>query len=258
MSFPNNTSLNSLDGSNGFRVEEVDGATRAGSSVAFIGDVNGDGLDDIFIGAPDAANGVGYVVFGSTSGFASSLETSTLDGTNGFAVRGAAAGDEAGASVAGGQDVNGDGIDDFVIGSPGADSGAGAVHVIYGTTAGFGAQLDLSAVDGTNGFVISGESAGDSLGASVDLVENLDGDSFAEVIVGAPGANGGQGEAYVLFGASALGSTISVTEIDGTNGFAIADASTGAGCGGRRCAGYQRRRPERYRGRRANHDHIGP
>ncbi len=66
-------------------------------------------------------------------------------------------------------DLNGDGFDDAIVGAPGADAnggGSGASYVVSGKARGFGANLNLSALDGTNGFRISGEAAYDYSGTA--------------------------------------------------------------------------------------------
>ena len=73
-------------------------------------------------------------------------------------------------SVAGAGDVNGDGIDDLIIGAPVADLTAGTPaqsYVVFGTAAGFAASLDLAALDGTNGFRLDGIDEDDFSGSSV-------------------------------------------------------------------------------------------
>ena len=89
------------------------------------GDVNGDGIDDLIVGAPEPTDGTvageSYVVFGTDTGFAASLDLSALDGSNGFRLDGIDAYDYSGRSVAGAGDVNGDGFDDLIVGAPGAD-----------------------------------------------------------------------------------------------------------------------------------------
>jgi hypothetical protein len=114
--------------------------------VASAGDVNGDGFDDLIIGADFAdpnridRAGESYVVFGAASGFGASLDLSTLNGTNGFVINGIDAGDTSGRSVASAGDVNGDGFDDLIIGAqfadPNGNSYAGESYVIFGGATG--------------------------------------------------------------------------------------------------------------------------
>src|SRR5687768_179508 len=90
-----------------------------------------------------------------------------LDGANGFKLSGAAADDYAGFSVRDAGDVNGDGLDDVIIGAVDADSNginSGASYVVFGSTDGFAANLELSSIDGTNGFKLSGETEDDRSG----------------------------------------------------------------------------------------------
>ena len=76
------------------------------------------------------------VVFGNNGGFSSPLDLSALDGTNGFVINGIDGGDLSGISVSGAGDINGDGIDDVIIGASGADpngiSQAGETYVLFG------------------------------------------------------------------------------------------------------------------------------
>src|SRR5918997_213944 len=106
--------LSTLNGSNGFAINGIAADDRSGRSVSSAGDVNGDGFDDLIIGAygadPNGILGAGqsYVVFGSNSGFGASLNLSTLNGSNGFAINGIAEGDLSGLSVSSAGDINGD------------------------------------------------------------------------------------------------------------------------------------------------------
>jgi hypothetical protein len=94
-----------LNGTNGFKVLGETAGDRFGYAVSSAGDLNGDGLDDLIIGAPQASpngsgSGAAYVVFGRISGFPRKFNTATFDGTAGFKINGASAGDQAGGSSA--------------------------------------------------------------------------------------------------------------------------------------------------------------
>eukprot|EP01030_Chromulinospumella_sphaerica_P011370 gene11370-biopygen9914 len=229
--------LSALDGTDGFRIEGAVAGDLAGFSVASAGDVNGDGFDDLIVGARGASpngglSGSTYVVFGTNAGFAATFNLSVLDGTNGFRIDGEVAGDNAGHSVASAGDVNGDGIDDLIIGARAADPNgtlSGAAYVVFGTAAGFAATVALSALDGTDGFQISGETLGDGAGWSVASAGDINDDGIDDLLVGARGVdtNGtNAGASYVVFGkdtavAGDFLAELDVTALDGTNGFKI-------------------------------------
>ena len=90
MSFSSSINLSSLNGSTGFRLDGVAAGNQSGTSVASAGDVNGDGVGDLIIGASGAGpnsnnlSGSSYVVFGQASGFTSAINLSSLNGTTGF------------------------------------------------------------------------------------------------------------------------------------------------------------------------------
>ena len=120
------------------------------SAVSAAGDINGDGLDDIIVGATGTNSyaGAAYVIFGSTDGFNASLSLGDLTGEQGFALYGANAGaDAVGISANAAGDINGDGYDDILVGSYDVNSGgAGVTYVVYG-----GDFLDDSESTGTAG-----------------------------------------------------------------------------------------------------------
>ena len=118
------------------------------------------------------------------------IELSSLGGVDGFKIDGVAAGDQSGGSVASAGDVNGDGFDDIIIGartaSPSlAQNQAGASYVVFGSAYGFPASVDLSSLDGNIGFRISGELGTDLSGTSVGAAGDVNGDGFADLIIGA-------------------------------------------------------------------------
>lgn len=229
-----NFELSTLDGQNGFVLNGLDDENVSGTSVASAGDVNGDGIDDLLIGAEYAGmNGAGsgetFVVFGSASGFGASLDLSSLDGTNGFVVNGVDAGDFSGSAVSSAGDVNGDGIDDILIGAPGdrqvLGNDIGQSYVVFGSASGFDASLELSALDGTNGFALGGGTAGDYAGASVSSAGDVNGDGIDDILIGAAGATGENfqsGKTYVVFGsANGFDANLDLSALDGSDGFVL-------------------------------------
>ena len=234
--FPPVVQLSMLNGANGFRLDEAGVGERFGGAVSAAGDVNGDGIDDLLIGAPLAdPNGIdragrSYVVFGSRSGFAATLNLSNLNGTNGFRLDGVAELDRSGMAVSGAGDVNGDGIDDLLIGAEYADpnglNSAGSSYVVFGSSSGFAASLNLSSLNGTNGFRLDGVAAGERSGTAVSAAGDVNGDGIDDLLIGAPraGPNGviWAGSSYVLFGnSSGFAATLNLGSLNGTNGFRI-------------------------------------
>ena len=191
--------LSSLNGSNGFVLPGVASNSYSGVSVSSAGDINGDGVADLIIGAYGAE--ASYVVFGKPGiGSSGSIALSSLNGNNGFVLSGVAS-SGSGVSVSGAGDVNGDGVADLIIGAYSANSQAGASYVVFGKSGiGSTGSLTLSSLSGSNGFVLPGVTAGDESGISVSGAGDINGDGVADLIIGTPYANSQAGTSYVVFG----------------------------------------------------------
>ncbi len=176
----------------------------SGFAVSSAGDVNADGFDDILIGAYGAdfngsSSGESYLIYGGAS-LAASFTLDNADTT----FLGQADSDFSGYAVNGGGDVNGDGFDDILIGAYGADPGSksasGESYLIYGGS-GLGSSINLLNADVT----FSGKSAGDNSGKSVAMGGDVNGDGFADILIGAlfAGSNSG-GETSLFYGSESL------------------------------------------------------
>lgn len=239
-SFPATLALASLDGATGFRIDGVAAGDQSGGAVAAIGDIDGNGVADLAIGARHAdpngvSSGTVYVVHGRTTPFPAALALSALDGSNGFRIAGVAAGDETGAALAAAGDVNEDGRADLVIGAPFTDPVVelgGATYVVFGRATPFPAAFDLTTLDGTNGFRLTGVASNDRSGSAVAGGGDINGDGIADLLVGAfaadPNSVNAAGSTYVVFGrATAFAPSIALASLDGTTGFRIDGAAAG-------------------------------
>jgi hypothetical protein len=233
--------LSTVNGSNGFKLNGASG-NQAGFGLACAGDINGDGIDDLIIGAPftdfNADNaGSAFVVFGRTTSFDGVTELSDLNGTTGFRLNGVAADDLTGVSVDGAGDVNNDGVDDVVIGAMRASPNgtrSGKTYIIFGRAGLFMPVIELSGLIAANGIKINGAAAFDYSGARVSGAGDVNGDGFADVIIGAQGVDTGgsyNGAAYVVFGKQFLPDTIELSVLNGINGFTLNGTAPGGKAG---------------------------
>ena len=182
------------------------------------GDVNGDGVDDLVIGAVNAGPGlfgtdtpgVAYVVFGDSGGnFGALLDPAFLAiSGKGFAINGIDDGDATARTVSSAGDVNGDGVDDLLIAADNASvTGTAASYVVFGDSGFDGTPFELSSIDGSNGFVINNITSIDAdarTNESVSCAGDVNGDGMDDLVIGAffaaPNGNYSAGESYVVFG----------------------------------------------------------
>ena len=231
--------LSELDGTDGFVLSGVSAGDFSGLRVSGTGDINGDGLDDLVIGAYRAAPngnsraGESYVVFGGSAvGNSGSLQLADLDGADGFVLNGVNAYDRSGRDVSSAGDVNGDGVDDLLIGgltaSPNGNIYAGASYLVFGgPDIGNAATVQLSDLDGSDGFVLPGIAEGDYAGRAVSSAGDFNADGVDDLLIGAdnadPNGTSNAGESYVVFGGGTLGNTgeLQLADLDGADGIVL-------------------------------------
>ncbi len=191
------------------------GTLSFGFAVAPAGDINGDGFDDVVVGAETSNKA--YIYIGSSQGL---TNPAYFTATGSF--------DRFGYSVGGGGDVDDDGFDDFIVGAPDGKVISGPVDsgiaMLY-----YGAGIGLP----TLGVTLSGEASNDNFGWSVDVVGDLNQDGYADVAVGAleNDANGSNaGRVYLYYGSAAGITTTASLTLTGEaafDGFGVSVAGVG-------------------------------
>jgi hypothetical protein len=187
-----------------------DGGDRSGFAVA-AGDINGDGYNDLIIGAVDADPAGGedagetYVIYGGS--LSGEIDLNDPATSADLTVYGNDPGDYSGYAVAAGN-INGDDYDDLIIGAVSADpaggSDAGETYVIYGSGS-LPAEIDLSSTSAD--LTVYGDDPGDSSGFAV-AAGDINGDDYDDLIIGVygadPPAGSDAGETYVIYGGGSL------------------------------------------------------
>lgn len=161
----------------GLTLRGFSGSTSFGQWVAPVGDVNGDGICDLGVGAPlDGASGRAYIFAGSLGRSQSQLPIWNRLGTQGGARYGEA--------IAGGGDIDGDGFGDFVVGEPGWSNGQvaeGRMHVFFGAP---------YVPEPTAAYTFESNTALAETGFAFAPLNDINNDGFADVIVSTPGTTG--------------------------------------------------------------------
>lgn len=220
--------LANLTSAQGIIIDGEQANDNLGSAIT-AGDINGDGKNDIIIGAPTSLSatqryGKVYVVFGPLQ---NPINLAGLNGSNGFVISGLGLFDRLGSSLSVG-DINDDGIFDLLIGAPTASGGnvslSGQLYGIFGSPDPWPAQFNLNTLNGANGFVANGVNTQDFLGATI-ATGDLDKDGIKDFAVAATNTNpSGQpaaGTVYVFYGHNGTWSSPLNLNLTGTDGFIL-------------------------------------
>ncbi|MDA1012830.1 MAG: integrin alpha [Planctomycetota bacterium] len=238
-----------LNGTNGLLIN----AANAGDNLGYVdvvGDMNGDGIPELLLGAGKATTtvprgGSTYLVWGGANLTNLDAADGTTDGvlslanfnaTFGYRIDGVASGfefsTEPALSVRGLGDINGDTIADIAIGSPNHDriglNDVGQVNLIFGGAVNLGlidaadgaedGVISVDSIDETTGLRLEGIAAGDSTGVSVANGGDINGDGSADIVISAPFASPGginaAGEVFIVFGGAA--NLNALNDADGT------------------------------------------
>lgn len=210
-----------------------------GNSIAFVGDVNGDGKGDMLIAAPTAkdatkttqSNGAAYLIYGTDT--AQTLDLATLTTEQGYRITGPIPTETAVTNVQFAQfvgsagDVNGDGLADMIIGSSSSAAYGYKAYVVFGQAGSGTTGVDVTQ-PGDNGFVIqNGSTNVIGVGSSVAYAGDLNGDGLADVIVGAASGN----QAFVVYGKTDSTAVNLDNIANGVGGFAINGGISAASTG---------------------------
>ncbi len=213
VTYGNRLSLANLNGVNGVH---IDGANVLPSSA---GDVNGDGFDDLLIGAPtsiySSARGSAYLIFGSANGIPANIDLDDLKPRQGMHLTGLKPEHHAGNGVSIVGDLNHDGFDDFVVmsGNTDGNSRTTSIHsyVVFGHAGAYPTSFAMNRVNGDNGYILDGIPVEEALldfgTAAPSAAGDFNGDGFEDFALGVATAGTVaatySGATFIVFGAAA-------------------------------------------------------
>ncbi len=211
---------NRCEGLNNISLSEADASfigespgDWSGFSVSSGGDINGDGYDDILIGAQHnsevgSETGQTYLIFGKEDGWELNMNLSHSDAS----FLGEFPEDRSGSSVSSAGDINRDGFNDILIGSPGNDQGgimAGKTYLIFGKESGWSMDTYLDSADAS----FFGSRNYDSSGISISIEGDVNGDGYHDILIFGWGS--GNGTTNLIFGrTSGLGKDFNLSSAD--------------------------------------------
>ncbi|KFB10914.1 Ig-like domain repeat protein [Nitratireductor basaltis] len=226
--------LGALTVDQGFRVRAESEYDYLGFSISGSGDLNGDGLADLLVGAhrygtANSEAGRAYVIYGKAGH--TNFNISSMPATDGYTLTNSGF-NQTGSSVSSAGDVNGDGIDDMLLGATknaGGGANAGAAYLVFGK-AGTSSNIALNTLSPADGIRITGDLAGDTLGESVSILGDVNGDGFNDFLIGAVGQdpNGtASGAAYIVYGKSTGWADIDLSSFSASDGFKVSGLAAG-------------------------------
>jgi hypothetical protein len=199
------------DGMNGFTPDGLNGSDRFGSAIANLGDLDGDGVVDLAVGAEwdektsgTNKEGAVYILFLNSNGSVKD-DIKIADGMNGFTPEGLVAAKWFGFAVTNIGDLDNDGVVDLAVGAPldeNDHTSEGAIYILFMNING-SVKEDVKIADNLSGFIHEGVQVGDWFGTSITNLGDLDNDGVVDLAVGAfwdegPSGNG-EGAVHILF-----------------------------------------------------------
>jgi len=224
--------LGQINGLKGFRIPGPNSFDRFGyGGGKGIGDINGDGFDDLIISSPypdpnvpddfeppsnnvanGFASGVSHIIFGKPN-MPAVLDVNMLNGSNGFSITGTHYYENVGTHAGSAGDFNNDGLDDFYVTADDSSisgESVGALFLIYGKRSAYQASYIAHQFGTEDALVIVGENSannsstggGDNLGITAAPLNDINGDGISDLLIGASHANNNFGAGYVIFGSN--------------------------------------------------------